>query len=87
MLVNRVDRRDDIGTADMEKLFGCRIHASLPSDYFALHRVVTLGQPLGADGELGRAIETVSHRLCESLAAGKKPAAPARELKPALTQA
>ena len=42
---------------NMEKLFGCPVHASLPNDYFSLHRVVTLGQPLGAEGELGKAIE------------------------------
>ncbi len=67
MLVNRVDRRDDIGIADMEKLFGCRVHASLPNDYFSLHRVVTLGQPLGNDGDLGKAIENVATRLCGAL--------------------
>ena len=48
----------------MEKLFGCPVHASLPNDYFSLHRVVTLGQPLGADGDLGKAIESVATRLC-----------------------
>jgi len=85
VLVNRVDKRDDIGTADMEKLFGCGVHASLPNDYFALHRVVTLGQPLGTDCELGRSIEAVAQRLCSSVAAGhsrKAPAAAVKELKP-----
>ena len=71
MLVNRVDKRDDIGTADMEKLFGCPVHASLPNDYFSLHRVVTLGQPLGNDGELGKAIENVATRLCGSADSGR----------------
>jgi pilus assembly protein CpaE len=87
VLVNRVDKRDDIGTADMEKLFGCPIHAKLPNDYFSLHRVVTLGQPLGADGELGKAIEQVASRLCGALAPPKKAAQPAREMKPAYSQA
>jgi pilus assembly protein CpaE len=87
VLVNRVDKRDDIGTADMEKLFGCPIHAKLPNDYFSLHRVVTLGQPLGADGELGKAIEQVASRLCGALAPPKKSAQPAREMKPAYSQA
>ncbi|HEV1284061.1 MAG TPA: AAA family ATPase, partial [Bryobacteraceae bacterium] len=86
VLVNRVDKRDDIGTADMEKLFGCPIHAKLPNDYFSLHRVVTLGQPLGADGELGKAIEQVAARLCGALAPPKKSAQPAREMKPAYSQ-
>ncbi len=87
VLVNRVDKRDDIGTADMEKLFGCPIHAKLPNDYFSLHRVVTLGQPLGSDGELGKAIEQVAARLSGSFAAPKKSAQPAREMKPAFSQA
>jgi pilus assembly protein CpaE len=72
VLVNRVDKRDDIGTADMEKLFGCPIHAKLPNDYFSLHRVVTLGQPLGTDGDLGKAIEGVAGRLRTALAPQKK---------------
>lgn len=83
VLINRLDRRNDIGLDDMEKLFGCKVHARLPNDYFALHRVVTLGQPLGADGELGKAIESVAERLNRSVAPGK-PAAPA-ELRPAFS--
>ena len=78
VLVNRIDQRDDIGTDAMEKLFNCPVHASLPNDYFSLHRVVTLGQPLGNDGELGRSIENVATKLCGSLASSGKPVAPAR---------
>jgi pilus assembly protein CpaE len=86
VLVNRVDKRDDISPADMEKLFGCPIHAKLPNDYFSLHRVVTLGQPLGTDGELGKAIEQVAARLSGSFAPSKKSAQPAREMRPAFSQ-
>ncbi len=84
VLVNRVDKREDIGIADMEKLFGCGVHASLPNDYFALHRVVTLGQPLGTDCELGRSIENVAQRLSTSFGGApvKKAPAAAREMKP-----
>jgi pilus assembly protein CpaE len=87
VLVNRVDKRDDIGIGDMEKLFGCGVHASLPNDYFALHRVVTLGQPLGTDSDLGRAIENVAQRLVGSLGGAKKPPTPVRDLKPVLSHA
>src|SRR5579864_3494363 len=87
VLVNRVDRRTDIGTGDMEKLFGCPVHAALPNDYFSLHRVVTLGQPLGGDGELGKSIENVATRLCGALNPGAKPPAAVRNMKPALSQA
>jgi len=87
VLVNRVDRRIDLRVADMEGLFGCPIHATLPNDYFSLHRVVTLGQPLGSDGELGRSIESVATRLSGALNGGKNIAAPPREMKPAFSQA
>lgn len=80
VVVNRVSKRDGITSADMEKLFGCPVHASFPNDYFALHRVVTLGQPLGRDGELGRAIEQLAAKL-----SGRGGGAGAKELKPALS--
>jgi pilus assembly protein CpaE len=86
VLLNRLDKRDDIRTADMEKLFGCPVHASLPSDYFSLHRVVTLGQPLGAEGDLGRAIESVARGLSGVMGGGAKTAGSGRGLKPALSQ-
>jgi electron transfer flavoprotein alpha subunit len=75
----------DIGVADMEKLFGTPVHAVLPNDYFSLHRVVTLGQPLGAEGELGRSIENVAKRLSGAAGATRKSALAA--LKPAFSQA
>jgi pilus assembly protein CpaE len=87
VLVNRMDKRDDIGTADMEKLFGCGVHARLPNDYFALHRVVTLGQPLVADCELGRAIESVAKRLSGSFGSNAGQSGSIRDLKPALSGA
>ncbi len=81
VLVNRVDKRDDISISDMEKLFGVGVHATLPNDYFSLHRVVTLGQPLGADGELGKAIESLVLRMTGALASGKKPVAVPRDAR------
>lgn len=77
VLVNRVDRNEEMSTADMERLFSCKVHAKLPNDYFALHRVVTLGQPLGTDCELGRSIESVARGLCLSLGGEILPAAAA----------
>lgn len=67
ILVNRGVRGEDISVADMEKLFGCGVHARLPSDYFSLHRVITLGQPLGGEGELGKAIDNVARKLAAAL--------------------
>jgi pilus assembly protein CpaE len=87
VLVNRVDRYNDIGNADMEKLFGCSVHARMPNDYFALHRVVTLGQPLGNDSDLGKSIENVASRLCTAFGSMTRTAGPARDLRPALSGA
>ena len=87
VLVNRVERRDDIGAANLEKLFNCPVHGSLPNDYFSLHRVVTLGQPLGPEGELGKAIEKLAAGLSGGLDEGKKPGPPVREMKPVLLHA
>lgn len=86
VLVNRVDKHDDISNADMEKLFGCSVHARLPNDYFALHRVVTLGQPLGTESDLGKSIQNVAHRLCGALGNSKSAGFP-RDLRPALSGA
>jgi pilus assembly protein CpaE len=86
VVMNRVDKRDGIGKGDMNKLFSVPVFASLPNDYFSLHRVVTLGQPLGPDGELGRAIETVAQQICGVTDAKKAPAG-SREMKPALSGA
>jgi pilus assembly protein CpaE len=87
VVLNRVDRRDNMGVDDMEKLFGCKVHARLPNDYFSLHRVVTLGQPLGAEGDLGKAIEGVASMLSGSLGRKAKAAGGPRELRPAALQA
>jgi pilus assembly protein CpaE len=97
VLVNRVDRHEEMSPADMEKLFGAQVHARLPNDYFALHRVVTLGQPLGPDCELGRSIETMARNLCTAMgapAASPNPAAKqgtamraAGDARPALSRA
>jgi pilus assembly protein CpaE len=72
VLLNRVDKRADIGASTMEKLFNCPVYSSLPNDYFSLHRVVTLGQPLGPEGDLGKAIENVASRLGGALSGGGK---------------
>ena len=83
VLMNRVDKRDGLGIANLEKLFNCPVYASFPNDYFSLDRVVTLGQPLGAETDLGKAIEGLSMRIGGIIAPKAAPAA--RELKPALS--
>ena len=63
IMVNRIDKRDEINGADIEKLFNCAVHSRIPNDYFSLHRAVTLGQPVDGHCELGKAIENLADRL------------------------
>jgi pilus assembly protein CpaE len=63
ILVNRLSRQEGIAAADVEKMFGTSVNAVLPNDYFSLHRVVTRGEPLSPETELGRAIESFAAKL------------------------
>ena len=74
IVMNRMSKRDEIGGSDIEKIFNCPVYASLPNDYFALHRVISLGQPLAVDCELGRAIATLAARVAGVAPGAKKTA-------------
>jgi pilus assembly protein CpaE len=63
VMINRVNRRDEIAKSDIDRLLNCAIDARIPNDYFALHRAVTLGQPVDGHGELGKAIDALAGRL------------------------
>jgi len=63
IVMNRIDRRDEIAGSDIERLFNCAIDARIPNDYFSLHRAVTLGQPVDGHSELGKAVENLAQRL------------------------
>ena len=71
VVINRSGKRDGITAADMQKIFNCAVHAMFPNDYFSLHRVISLGQALTTNCELGRAIDRFSARLVEA-ARGQK---------------
>ncbi|WP_031497997.1 P-loop NTPase [Bryobacter aggregatus] len=87
LLVNRVNKRDEIGLSDLEKIFNSPVEAMFPNDYFSLHRVVTLGQPLGADCELGKAVEGLAKKMSGTKDAEKKKSATMLETaRPALSQ-
>jgi len=72
IMVNRINRRDDIGGSDIEKLFNCSVNSRIPNDYFSLHRAVTLGQPVDGHCELGKAIESLAGRLSGNAAPDRK---------------
>ncbi|MBM3466058.1 MAG: hypothetical protein FJX76_28550 [Armatimonadetes bacterium] len=65
VVVNRLSRRDGIGSADLEKIFNAPVHATLPNDYFSLHRVMSLGQALSPDCDLGKAVTALAARVCK----------------------
>jgi pilus assembly protein CpaE len=75
IVMNRIDRRDEIAGSDIERLFNCAIHARIPNDYFSLHRAVTLGQPVDGHSELGKAVENLASRLSGGGAQDRKRAA------------
>ena len=66
IMINRINRRDEIAGSDIERLFNCAVDARIPNDYFSLHRAVTLGQPVEGHCELGKAIENLARRLSGS---------------------
>ncbi len=87
VVVNRVNKKDDLAGSDMAKLFDCPVFATFPNDYFSLHRVITLGRPLTDDCELGRAIESLAAKIGgPAAAADKKRAGPMAGVSPAMSE-
>ena len=75
IMINRINRRDEIAGSDIERLFNCGVDARIPNDYFSLHRAVTLGQPVEGHCELGKPIESLARRLSGNTANERKRAA------------
>jgi pilus assembly protein CpaE len=73
VLVNRMDKRNELNASDLTKLFECQVETGLPNDQLALQRGVTLGQPLEGDSELGRAVEGLAGKLMGVVEEKKKP--------------
>jgi len=71
-MVIKLDKRDNLSESDLSKLLGNPIDISLPNDYFSLHRVVTLGEALDGDTELGKAVEELAGKLCGAVQMDKK---------------
>jgi pilus assembly protein CpaE len=56
VLVNRVDRRSDLSTEDMEKIFRASVHASFPEDSSAVLRAQREGALLPESSDLGKSV-------------------------------
>lgn len=65
VLINRWSKRDSLGAEEIRRMLAHPVAALLPEDPLAVHQAVSLGQPLAAERELGRAIS----RLAKALAA------------------
>lgn len=63
LVVNRLSKKDSISTGDLEKIFGSSVQACIPNEYFSLHRVISLGQPLAPDCDLGKSIAQLAAKL------------------------
>ncbi len=63
IMINRIQRRDEITGSDFERLFNCSVSARIPNDHFSLHRAVTLGQPVEGHSDLGKAIQNLAMQL------------------------
>jgi pilus assembly protein CpaE len=72
ILINRMDKRTELNTSDLTKLFECQVDTSLPNDPLALQRGVTLGQPLEGETELGRAVDALAGKLMGVVPENKK---------------
>jgi pilus assembly protein CpaE len=75
VMMNRIDKRDEIAGSDIARLFNCSVDARIPNDYFSLHRAVTLGQPVDSHCELGKAMENLAGRLSNGGGQDRKRAA------------
>ena len=85
IILNRLNKEDGIASVDLEKMFGAPIKATLPNDYFSLHRVVTRGEPLAGDGELARSIESLTASICGIKKSAEKKAGGFWRTKPAVS--
>lgn len=86
MVINRVSKRDELRSSDMEKVFDCPVHATFPNDGLSLDRVVTMGQPLGGKCELGRAVEEFARRLAGVPAGEKRHSSTVLEARPIFSE-
>jgi Flp pilus assembly CpaE family ATPase len=73
IVVNRLSRREGISQQDIERMFHTEVFGVVPNEYFAVHRAISLGQPVGGDGELGRAIANLARSIVTAAQAGKAP--------------
>ena len=63
LLVNRMNRRQELTTQDIEKVFNFPIRFVFPEDHAATHRALTAGKPIAPNCELGRGARTFAQSI------------------------
>lgn len=86
IVVNRLDRKSSLAASDLSRLFDCPVPACIPNDYFTLHRLISLGEPLLPDSDLGRAITALATHIAGAAETAKATVSqPESRLAPART--
>jgi len=72
VLVNRMNKREDLSPGDMEKIFRSPIHAIFPADTSSVRRALTEGKPVEEGSDLGLACRKFAEMLAGAAGGGKK---------------
>jgi pilus assembly protein CpaE len=63
VLVNRVERRSDLSTEDMEKIFRASVHATFPEDAQSVLRAQREGALVAESSELGKSVRRFARTM------------------------
>jgi pilus assembly protein CpaE len=63
VLVNRISRRTELATGDMEKIFRARVHATFPTDTGAVMHALREGQAVTESSDLGKSIARFAEEI------------------------
>ncbi len=72
VVMSQIGRKEGLSGAELRRILGHAVVASLPEDHGALHAALALGEMLKRDGALGRAIEQFAGRLAGLAPTGKQ---------------
>ncbi|MBI3695095.1 MAG: AAA family ATPase [Acidobacteria bacterium] len=72
VLVNRLERREELSLSDMEKIFRFPIYATFPNDSASVRRSLTEGKPVAENSDLGGAYRKFSDSLFGPPAGARK---------------
>ena len=86
VVINRSSRRDGIGVADVERIFSASVFSTCPNDYYSLHSVVTRGEALDPGCDLGRAIGSLTGKMCGLTQKDRRSGPTALDQKPVLSE-